>query len=355
MLALAVGAVKTAQADEPITLKSKIKNLRCLAMTSDGKTVALGGDSTSVELWDATTGRQCGLLKDHPGQVWSVAFAPDGKTLAVGSYRQTLLWNVATGEELATLKGHKQHVSGLLFTPDGKRLVTVSSKEDTLKVWEVGTGKELAADRGWIHFCVLSPDGTILCKLLQGRFVAWHLATWNKIGTNSGLGYRSYFASISRDNRTLAVDSGDDVILWDLTSGKQTGGHSLHTGKVTSLAFSPDGKTLATGSRDKSALLYDVASKKERATLKGQPGDVVVLFSRDGTTLFTFTPGDRMVKLWDVATGKALGSFQAHKAGIEALDLSADGKTLAVRGKTIRGEGAIVMLHDLSKIMVAAR
>jgi WD40 repeat protein len=355
MLALAAGAVKTAQADEPVTLKSKIKNLRCLAITADGKTVALGGDRTTVELWDATNGQQRGLLKDHPGEIWSLAFAPDGKTLAVGSYRQTLLWHVGSAKELATLKGHGQAVSGVLFSPDSKRLVTVSAREETLKVWEVSTFKELAADRDWIDFCVLSPDGTTLCKLLQGRFVAWHLPTWNKIGANGGLGYRSSFASFAADNRTLAVDSGDDVILWDVTTGKTTGGHSLPTGKITSLAFSPDGKTLATGSRDKSALLYDVATKKERAALKGHRGDAVVLFARDGKTLFTFTAGDTMVRFWDVATGKALGSFQGHRAGIEALDLSGDGKTLAVRGKALRGEGAIVMLHDMSRIMVAAK
>jgi WD40 repeat protein len=346
---LAVGVAGPARADEPRTVKGKIKTLRCLALTPDGKTVALGGDSTTVEVWDTTTGRLRRLLKDHPGQIWSLAVSPDGNTLTVGSYRHTLLWDLGRGEKLATLKGHTENVSGLLFSPDGKKVVTVSAGEEALKVWEVSTGKELASDRSWIHFCVLSPDGKVLCKLLQGRFVARDLATWKKLGANPGLGYVSDLASFSSDNRTLAVNSRHDLVLWDVLTGKHVGGHSLHTGTITAVAYSPDGKTLATGSRDKTAILWDAATKRERATLEGHPGPVVVLFARDGRTLFTFTPGDRTVKLWDVASGKARGSFQGCSGGIEALHLSADGTMLAVRGRDHS-----VTLHGVARALGAA-
>src|ERR1700722_15137209 len=101
-------------------------------------------------------------LKEHPDRVSSVAFAPDGKTLATGCWDGTVrLWETATGKELTVLRGHADWVMGVAFSRDGKTLVS-ASMDKTIRLWDVASGKEQAVLRGakMAIFCLaLSPDG----------------------------------------------------------------------------------------------------------------------------------------------------------------------------------------------------
>ena len=145
--------------------------------------------------------------------------------------------------------------------------------------------------------------------------------------------------AFSPDGKTLASGSRDRTVrLWEVASGKETATLPGHTDTVYSVAFSPDGKTLASGSGDRTVKLWDVASGKEAVTLRGHTDAALsVAFSPDGKTLASGS-GDRTVRLWDVASGQATGTLQERFVSARFVAFSPDGKTLASSGldKTVK-------------------
>ena len=150
--------------------------------------------------------------------------------------------------------------------------------------------------------------------------------------------------AFSPDGKMLASASGypssrdPTVKLWDVASRQNVATLKGHESSVLSVAFSPDGKTLASGSRDRTVKLWDVATRQNEATLKGHGGDVIsVAFSPDGKTLASGSE-DRTVKLWDVATRQNVATLRGHEAYVRSVAFSPDGKTLASgsRDRTVK-------------------
>jgi WD40 repeat protein len=198
--------------------------VHCVAYSPDGKTLASGNVDKRVRLWDVTTGKEKAILKGHTGSVISVAWSPCGKMLASGSGDQTVkLWDVVTGKEKATLKGHEWSVDSIAYSPDGKKLASASG-DDSVKLWDVATGKAKATLK--------------------------HTDLWS--------------VSWSPDGKTLASASANDVTLWDVATGKPKATLKGHVHPVNTVAYSPDGDSLASGSLDKTVRLWDVATAKEK-------------------------------------------------------------------------------------------
>ena len=227
-----------------------------LAFSPDGATLASGSTRTNeanIKLWNAADQTLIATLPGHTGGptgVHSVAFSPSGDTLASGSGDRTIkLWDVPGRNLIATLRGHTSHVFSVAFSPDGT--LASGSRDGTVKLWDTATRTNTATlegNTGRVLDVAFSPDGTTLASSTDGPMVLWDVAARDTIATLQGHGRPSF----SRDGSVLATGAGlGEVLLWDAaTTGKLvTLGHPDHledkSGFQINGVFSPDGSLLA--------------------------------------------------------------------------------------------------------------
>ncbi|MBD2535023.1 trypsin-like peptidase domain-containing protein [Nostoc flagelliforme FACHB-838] len=291
--------------------------IRSVAFSPDGKTLASGSSNKTIKIWNVATGQEITTLKDKEdsdtvmsvlqgNSVVSVAFSPDGKTLASGSLDGTIkIWNVRTGQEITTLQGHSSSVRSVAFSPDGKTLASGDWRR-TIKIWNVGTGQEITKLQGhsdYVESVAFSPDGiTLASGSKDGTIKIWNVRTGQEITTLKG--HSSYVLSVtfSPDGKTLASGSTDKTIkIWNVTAGQEITTLQGHSRYVQSVTFSPDGKTLASGSWDGTIKIWNVRTGQEITTLQGHSSYVLsVTFSPDGKTLASGSK-DETIKIWQLS------------------------------------------------------
>jgi WD40 repeat protein/tetratricopeptide (TPR) repeat protein len=280
--------------------------------------------------WKRATERV--VLEGHSDDVGAVAFSPDGATLASsGSHDDTVrLWDVATGRERAVLE-HSGHVYNIAFSPDGATLASTAS-DYTLWLWDVAAGCEravLEGHTGYVSDIAFSPDGATLASGSKDNTVRlWDVATGCERTVLTGHTNTVKAIAFSPDGATLASGDGGTVRLWDVATGRERA-VLTRPGGVYALAFSSDGATLASSSDDRTVRLWDVATSRERAVLKGHTDYVHdITFSPDGATLASGSL-DRTVRLWDVATSRERAVLKGHNDHVDNIVFSPDGATLA--------------------------
>ncbi len=276
-----------------------VKGYGHLCISPDHKTLA-ARNGTTAELWDLTTGKRRAQLKEHPGEIHHLAFSADGKKLAVGTYKQIFVWDVDKPEDPLILRGHTDAVHFVHFNPEGTKLVSLSH-DRTLRQYDLEKRQGEEKIKGLAGRWTLAPDEKAL--LVGETLIDLGTFKWRVLDSCQ------YNVQFSQDSKTLGEAGREKVWLWDLDTAKYRVIHEDHTDTVTSAVLCRDGKTVASGSADKTVILYDTATKEERV-LKAHAGPVAWVWPlADGKTLASFSNAEPTVKFWDIATGGARGSI----------------------------------------------
>jgi WD40 repeat protein len=293
-------------------------------ISQDGKYLATASMDGTAKVWDLTDGQLLFDLLGHTDRVVDVSFSPDGRLLATaGTDNTARTWDFAAslsagaGQPLLALSGHRDAppigglfpgVSRVNFSPDGQLLVTAGA-DGTARVWEVHSGREVLVLSGHpngngVTNAIFSPDGTRLATATDSSRIAdtvvkvWDFSAALKTGTGTG--------------RDLLSLSGFPDRVWGL-------------------AFSPDGRRLAT-STDYVAEVWDLDTGLKNFTLSGHTSTVIdIKFSPDGSLLAT-AGGDGTTKLWEAATGQELFTFTNVSGLLNRVDFTPDSKYLAISG-----------------------
>jgi WD40 repeat protein len=244
---LATGESKTA-------LQGHTSDVRAVAVTPDGRHVVSGSDDNTLRVWDLASGKTIRTLQGHTRSINAVAVTPDGRYVVSGSDDKTLrVWDLASGKTKKTLRGHTSSVNAVAVTPDGRHVVS-GSRDNTLRVWDLATGetkKTLRGHTSLVNAVAVTPDGRhVVSGSWDNTLRVWDLATGR---TKRKLGIQ-----------VKKIDSPFSSLKGQAQQKPQSG--QGHTGLVSAVAVTPDGRHVVSGSHDNTLRVWDLKDGKEILT-----------------------------------------------------------------------------------------
>jgi len=378
------------------------QNVNSVVFSPDGNLLASGGDGHKIILWDVKSGKVISKFEGHNESINCVRFSPDGKILASSSgnpvpfinlaknFDNTIrLWNVKTGKQISKFVGHTESINCINFSSDGKYLISASGisygenqnnsdKDNTMRLWDINTGNQIFVITGhtmgvkqvdFLHNMMsiisLSKDG-IICwdisdvlddkspifrdyedaamamqfsphnnkQLAWGSLKSNYVFIFNNYQTKIATilkNHKDFITSISfsPNGKFLASGSRDrNIVLTDIET-KNNNKLQGHDATVLSLSFSNDEKFLSSGGADNKIILWDTISGNKVLKLKGHKDGVKSVIFSPVSNILASGGDDRTIILWNIETGKEFSRFEKHTEPINCLSFSPDGKLLA--------------------------
>jgi eukaryotic-like serine/threonine-protein kinase len=313
-----------------------------LAFSADGRRLITGGKDGSVRLWQIPPVKRFAPVSELPEQCNMFAMSADGRrVVTVGE--EYILWDVDTGEKLATLTELRDYGAGCDFSPDGRQLL-VGGRKGKVRIWDFERSSLSEFDTGHdadvAEVNTLGVTNFLLAAWWGGptlRFKLWNFETRQLVHQFEWSGPQINEGNFSRRGDFALGHEDGSVTLWSVESGWIPTNFPAHRRPVSGIAFTPDGRILATGGPEGTAKLWDLATHREIATLKGHLRSIHAMdISPDGSRLATAAGDAESVKLWDMSTHQELITLTSERAIIPKLVFSRDGNKII--GLSTRGQ-----------------
>jgi WD40 repeat protein len=365
------------------TLRGHTGAAECVAFSPDGRRIASGGSSGTILVWDTWSGQVLLELNGHTSSICGLEFSPDGQRLASASRDHTIrLWRAESKEGHHEVSGHESNVFNVAFSPDGS--LVASHDGHSVRLWNTMTGRlgtTLNPNEMLLGGLGFNADGSRLFVVCGDRIRSWAVASgtelsewrrpleWEELKNRRISGF-----DVGSEGRLLAFGTRDGPIhLWDANAGVAIGSLRHRDGWVGRLRLSPDGKLLAvTGDKDCTVTVldlqgrvvftwkfdalvfdldftrdsawiaaglqdglikvWDVATGRPVARLKGHVSCVSQVVFQPGRTHLVSAGYDGTVRLWDIGSGKEVRILGRHTGHVYSLDIAPDGRRIVSGG-----------------------
>jgi len=276
--------------------------------------------------------RELRTLEGHRDTVLGVALTGDGQRAVSASLDETLkVWDVASGRELHSLEGHTSWVNDVALSRDG-RLAVSASTDNTLRVWDVESGfaqRILRGHSGAVNGVALSADGWLAVSASADKTLkVWELDSGRELRTLTGHAHVLRAVAVTPDGQRAISASYDRTLkVWELAGGRELRTFTGHSAEVMAVAVTPDGQRAVSASADQTLKVWELDSGRELRTLTGHSGSVyAVAVTPDGQRVVSAS-GDQTLKEWEMDSGRELASFKAN-TGLLSCAVLPDGKTI---------------------------
>lgn len=319
-----------------------------VCFSPNGQFFAMGNADNHIRVWCVKDYQEHKIYQGHSHWVSAVTFCPESQFLISGSFDKTIkIWDLETGLCLNTLVGHTGWIWAIVCHPD-KNIIASCGDDHTIRIWDRQTGdclKVLEGQNAAIWSLVFSPDGQLLASASSNTAAPVKIWNWvtgeerNLIPAHLERRIRSI--AFSPDGRWLVTGSLACITeIWDVLTGDRIQQFRGHSQPVTCVAFAPsahldqprESALVATGSQDQTLRLWNVETGASLHILKGHPTGIWSLAFHPTLPLLISGSNDSTVKLWDTQTGASIRTLQGYSIGIKAIALSPDGTQIASAG-----------------------